>query len=392
MNRFLVAGNSWSGHERNCLYINTGAGRFANVGSAVGFDQPHDGRATGFVDWDYDGDLDYWLTNRDAPGICLHRNDIPQDTSFVAVRLIGETCNRDAVGARVVLYLVDGRRLSRTVHAGDGFASQSTRWLHMGLGQIPPNANVIEKLEIVWPGGERQCVIGLVPGKRYEVSQGNEHAVVFRPPTTKQVLTHQDQNDAPSATGASRTLLSWPIDAPKLPCRTLDDEEVTLVESGKPTLVVLWASWCAPCLRELQELFHRSEEIEHAGLRVMLLNAETASGGEPVDLEKIRTLLQTVTNQSSTALADDYLMAALDRLQKKALGFSPAASLPSSYLFNDQGKLAAVYRGALEVDSLLDDVELLSGSEEDWLKSSLPFEGRWLAPPEPLPNLLRLRF
>ncbi|NIP94146.1 MAG: CRTAC1 family protein, partial [Akkermansiaceae bacterium] len=66
---------------------------------------------------------------------------------WVALRLEGRKCNRDAIGARAVVTLPGGATRSKTVRAGDGFLAQSSRWLHFGLGQ----AESIEGLVIHWP-------------------------------------------------------------------------------------------------------------------------------------------------------------------------------------------------------------------------------------------------
>jgi hypothetical protein len=130
-------GSSFSGRERNCVFLNTGGPRFADVSAVTGLDFADDGRAVGLTDWDQDGDVDMWLANRTAPRLRLVRNDLPHTNGRVAIQLVGTTCNRDAVGARVELYL-DGpepRRLTETLRAGDGFLSQSTKWLHFGVGR-----------------------------------------------------------------------------------------------------------------------------------------------------------------------------------------------------------------------------------------------------------------
>jgi hypothetical protein len=61
------------------------------------------------------------------------------------------------VGAQVRL-TAGGRTLLRFVDGGNGFASQSTKRLHFGLG----TAAAIERVEVQWPSGARQ-VFG--PGK-----------------------------------------------------------------------------------------------------------------------------------------------------------------------------------------------------------------------------------
>ena len=67
LNKLVRAGHSYSGHERNCCFLNLPGGRFANVSQLSGFDFPEDGRAVAVCDWDGDGDQDFWVANRGAP-------------------------------------------------------------------------------------------------------------------------------------------------------------------------------------------------------------------------------------------------------------------------------------------------------------------------------------
>ena len=102
----------WSGNERNRLLLNCGEAGFADVSSSVGLDHEGDGRALAIVDWDQDGDLDLWYRDRSAPRLrlMLNRHAPAQGArDFVALKLEGTTCNRDAIGA-VVEVMVKGRR------------------------------------------------------------------------------------------------------------------------------------------------------------------------------------------------------------------------------------------------------------------------------------------
>lgn len=92
-------GGSWSGRERNCAFLNTGDGRFADVSAVAGWDFPDDGRAVAVVDWDLDGALDVWVSNRNGPRVRFLKNAGLAENRYLAVRLIGVTCNRDAIGA-----------------------------------------------------------------------------------------------------------------------------------------------------------------------------------------------------------------------------------------------------------------------------------------------------
>ena len=131
LNRLLHEDRSFSGHERNCAFLNTGGDvrrqPFADISAASGLDFDDDARAVALADWDFDGDLDIWITNRTAPRIRFLRNNHVSSNHFLAIQLIGngKTTNRDAVGARVEVVLAGDQNapLLKTMTAGDGFLS-----------------------------------------------------------------------------------------------------------------------------------------------------------------------------------------------------------------------------------------------------------------------------
>ena len=196
----LDHGMSISGNERHCVFLNTGedtrAGeKFACVSAVSGLDFPDDGRGVSVVDWDSDGDQDLWVSNRNAPRIRYFRNDTRTDNNYITLRLIGNgvTTSRDAVGARVEVFLKDriknkenatdasrADRLIKTVHIGQGFLSQSSRWLHFGLG----DAEQIAKVTVRWPGGKVEEYTDLKINQRYEIHQDGEVIVVPAPDDT----------------------------------------------------------------------------------------------------------------------------------------------------------------------------------------------------------------
>ena len=165
LNQMLQEGRSGSGHERNCCFFNFGlhgprtdsTPQFANISAVSGLDFLDDGRAMVPVDWDHDGDLDLWTSNRNAPRLRFMQNQVSQrGTSgrarhFLAVKLQGNgtTTNRDGIGARVEVVLngstiensevTDNEEdsqpsthnfqpLMKTLHAGEGFLSQGSKW------------------------------------------------------------------------------------------------------------------------------------------------------------------------------------------------------------------------------------------------------------------------
>ena len=100
----------------------------------------------------------------------------------------------------------------RTLRGGEGFLSQSSNWIHFGLG----DASGIEKLVIRWPGGEPQEITGIEPGRFYRISQGKEVPEIFRPPESRFPLTPS----APSLAAmeeSARIIVAPGLPLPQLP-------------------------------------------------------------------------------------------------------------------------------------------------------------------------------
>ena len=103
-----------------------------------------DGRAIATVDWDHDGDLDLWISNRSAPRLRLMRNDLPRTNHFIALRLQGNgtTTNRDAIGARIELIL-DGTENSKPlIQTLAGRAAETTTSTIRSLRSSSENGNL----------------------------------------------------------------------------------------------------------------------------------------------------------------------------------------------------------------------------------------------------------
>jgi len=143
---------SWSGHQKKKLFRNLGNGSFKEIAAAAGVDNDLDGRGVGVADLDGDGRLDFVQTNAGQPSL-LYRNVTAGGRHWLELELAGTKSNRDAIGARVTV-TAGGMRMIREVNGGNGYASQSSRRLHFGLG----NATRIDTVEIRWPSGIVQKV------------------------------------------------------------------------------------------------------------------------------------------------------------------------------------------------------------------------------------------
>ena len=173
----MDAGRSFSGNERNCFFINLGNGKFTDISGLSGLDFPDDGRAISVTDWDNDGDLDLWITNRNAPRLRLMRNDTKEDNPFISILLKGngETVNKDAIGARIEI--INGKNSEKfkqiqTLRAGQGFLSQSSKWIQFALNETIKSINI----KISWPDGTVSKIEDVLPNKKYIIRQESSTA------------------------------------------------------------------------------------------------------------------------------------------------------------------------------------------------------------------------
>lgn len=403
--RLMRQGHSWSGRERNQVFLNcapddAGAAqrRFADVSAVTGLDFLDDGRAFAVADWDHDGDLDLWLSNRTSPRLRLMLNQIhrsgaeagAEPASWVALRLRGTQANRDGVGARVEVALSGSqgradRRLVQTVYAGDGFQSQSSKWLHFGLGDLAGRS--IERVTVRWPvpggdGQEMESFSGVEANGRFLLEEGTGRAQAAEVRRESVELTTSVQTE-PEASSDARLFLPRRLPLPKLPFRAYGDSGAVdrdvegLVESsGGPVLVNLWASWCMPCLAEFRELAAHRADLEAAGLEVLALTVEGLDEKETRADDALKVLRELgFTGPSGAATSE--LLDKLDVLEQVLYELDLPFVVPVSYLVDGRGRLAAVYRGRLDLDTVLHDVAALDASAETLHEMSSPLPGRW---------------
>ena len=378
----IQRGHSFSGHEPHCLFLNLGQERFANVSAASHFDFDDDGRALGRVDWDHDGDLDFWIANRSSPQVRFLRNDMPRNHHFLKLRLRSSGGNRDGIGASVEVVPTGKHehRFVKTLRAGDGYLSQSSKWLHFGLGAL----REIDSIVVRWPRGRVRTYRGLECDGHYLIHEDNDIAEPWNPPQRAVNLQPVEvRSQPPSADVNTFTMSQTPL--VPLPYSTLDGTEAPLFDPS-PTLVLLWSQTCPTCLTELADLSKRKDDIRRSGLSVVALNGDRLRSSEAQTLglpsnETIRQSLQELQFPFQAGVATTEILDLLQLVNDHIYDLNLPLPVPAGFLVDRQGRLTSIYKGRLDIDQVLRDVANGETNLETKRNLAVPFTGKWAEPP-----------
>ena len=215
------------------------------------------------------------------------RNDTKEDNPFISILLKGngETVNKDAIGARIEI--INGKdsgkfKQIQTLRAGQGFLSQSTKWIQFALNETIKSIDI----KISWPDGTVSKIKDVLPNKKYIIRQEN--------PAAEEVKLESKKNNLVN----SPALKNPPSQVARIPAITLfKSPTINLRKNGianqknnkkSHQLINLWATWCAPCLQEMAHFRDHKKtlidnEVELIAVNVDELDTQNDNSKKPLD-------------------------------------------------------------------------------------------------------------
>ena len=258
---------SWSGHERDHLFLNHAGKQFVEVSGISGLDSPLDGRAFALLDYDRDGFSDIAVVNANAPLFMLYRNRIGEGSRgrMVAIRFVGgsrtavpakDAASRDGYGARVTVALGD-LTVVREHRCGEGFAAQNSPTMIVGIG----DRKEVTSLSVRWPSGAVHQLRDVPAGTLITAYEVPAHSPNGGPFVMAPYVAVRVPEGRPVADGSAAPLLR-PTALPRID------------PAPKLNLFTTMATWCEACRGELPT-------IER--LRSRFSTGDLAFWGVPVD-------------------------------------------------------------------------------------------------------------
>ena len=112
----------------------------------------------------------------------------------------------------------------------------------------------------------------------------------------------------------------------------LEENNLDLSEFNNEKVVIsYWATWCAPCIKEMPSIKRAEEILDEYGYTFLLVSDETISKISNFKNEMNFDLKFLKSNKSFESLG--------------------VYAMPTSYIFNENGKIVETFVGVIEWDS-----------------------------------------
>lgn len=328
MTELFEKGLSFSGFERDGLYLSRGDGSYLEVSGVSGLDSIGDGRGCAFADLDNDGDLDVVVVPVQNEGRLLYRNNVGQENGFVRVSLEGTQSARDAFGTVVRLRTPLGTQ-TKIKSGGSGFVSASDPRLVFGLG---PRSDPYKSYEltVTWPSGLVETYRDVRAGQSLRLVEGTGTVKVV----SERLHRLPDPEPASEQLFHSLAFRKGEV-LPELSLIALSSSSSvtlgSLLKPGRKTVVNFWATWCVPCSVEMPELSRLQDKLSAAGVDLL---------GISLDFGQRDAALSYLEERSIR-----YKNVLLDEKDIKKVYTSPQLTVPLTLLVDEAGRVLEAHSG-----------------------------------------------
>ncbi len=334
--RVIRRAHSFSGKERNRLFLSDNATSFADMSAISGADSAADSRS--FVLWDYDRDgwLDLAVVNANAPLLEIYRNEMAQlpgaNGRSLAIRFLGGNTSdrpqpglssRNGYGATVTVRVGD-KTIKREHRCGEGFAAQNSATMLVGIGA----ADSVESVTVDWPSGRSQVIRDVAADSLLTADEANG-----------EFQTEPYSRSVRAARRVTRSVARLPLGGSS--------------SGGQLKVYMTMATWCAACKAHLPRVARLRQVV---GKRVDLI-------GLPTDESDDRAKLDAYVQQFQPAydLRTDLTAEERDQVRNLLRTELGREVLPSSFVTNRSGQVLQVFEGLPTLSDLGRLIDAQSG-------------------------------
>lgn len=372
----LRNGQSFGEQQRNVCLLGLGKPGFANFSSIseINFSND-DARAIATLDWDQDGDLDIVMSSRTAPRLRILINQLESKNQSVSFQLNGVESNRGAIGAKVELYLAARDvPLIKSVSAGSGSFSQSSKHLHFGI----PVDSEITKATIHWPAGTSQTLTKIRPGFRYEVTEGNDRPIEHPQRRSNFQAPNEIIPTTNSALEFDRSVLHPPQGLPSLQFQGEDGSWFKLSNIDGLPILVVFVDGSTESINLMKEINRESSGfsgvVDVVGIRI-----DGEAPDSPAHFKSMEKLVGETEFPFRFGAASQSMLDKIERLYGEWFAHQEIPKAPFGWLVDRNGMIRVVYHpGKLVPSHVLRNFTIVESGADQSAKHVAPYDGRWV--------------
>ncbi|MFA6237046.1 MAG: CRTAC1 family protein [Bacteriovorax sp.] len=158
-NQPKVRGSHMANKEPNCFFKKMES-TYIDIAENTGITDLKNGRGMATLDFNNDGKNDFIIANfLDKPSFYVNKTETKN--FWIGFKLTGSVSNRDAVGAKVLVFTNSRLKQIRELYPANGLSGENDKRLLFGLGNSKR-----AKVKIIWPNGKDED-LGLLEGNQY---------------------------------------------------------------------------------------------------------------------------------------------------------------------------------------------------------------------------------